>query len=74
MIVMFVVVLVALLSVIGLAVAIRHFQLLGQLAELDRQIEQLIDQLGLLETDYFIECELDSLIRKQDSIRQKMFF
>lgn len=59
---------------VGLAVAIRHFQLLGQMAELDSQIEQLIDQLGLLETDYFIECELDSLIRKQDKIKEKMFF
>lgn len=63
-----------LVVVLAMAVAIRHFQLLGQLGLLDRQIEELIDQLGLLETDYFIECELDSLIRKQDKIKEKMFF
>lgn len=59
---------------VGLAVAIRHFQLLGQLQQIDRQIEELIDQLGLLGTDYFIECELDACIRKQDKIKEKMFF
>ena len=69
--VMFVVVLVAL----GLAVAIRHCQLLGQLNQLDLQIEQLEVQLALLQRpDYFTECELTSLIRKQNEIRRKMFF
>ena len=63
-----------LVVVLAMAVAIRHFQLLGQLGLLDRQIEELIDQLGLLETDYFIECELDLLVQKQNRIKEKMFF
>ncbi len=63
-----------LVVVLGLAVAIRHFQLLGQLQQIDQQIEELVDQLGLLETDYFIECEIDALIRKQNKIKEKMFF
>lgn len=63
-----------LVVVLAMAVAIRHFQLLGQLGLLDRQIEELIDQLGLNKTDYFVECEIDALIRKQNEIRRKMLF
>lgn len=61
--------------VLRLAVAVRHCQLTAQVNELDQQIKTLEAQLDLLQRpDYFIECELDSLIRKQDRIRQKLFF
>lgn len=67
--------LLGLASLLGLVVLVRHCQLTTQLAELDQQIETLEVQLDLLQRpDYFVECELTSLIRKQNEIREKMFF
>lgn len=75
MIVMFVVVLVALAMVLGLAVAIRHHQLLVQIEELESEIEKLEAKSDLLQRpDYFVSCEIDALIRKRDRIKEKLFF
>ena len=66
--------LLGLASLLGLAVAVRHCQLTAQVNELDQQIKTLEVQSGLQGPNYFIECEIDALIRKQDRIRQKMLF
>ena len=59
---------------LGLAVAIRHCQLLGQLSELDKEIEELSQQLDELGTDYHLECSRQAALNKQNEIRRKMLF
>lgn len=59
---------------VAMAVAIRHHQLTQQLVELDNKIEQLEAKLVGLETNYFIECEIDALVQQRNNVRRKMFF
>lgn len=66
--------LLGLASLLGLVVVVRQYQWTKQLNELEDQIEALEAQSDLQGPNYFICCELTSLIRKRNEIRRKMLF